>query len=84
MQFDDEGMVHADKNIALGHNMGFLLSLLDILLLQYFHSIDAVGLISFFLNQHYLCVGTFADDWEHVEVVECELIADLHLYYRFG
>jgi len=40
VEVDDEGMIHSYQYVALGHHMAFLLSLLNIFLLEYFHGIN--------------------------------------------
>lgn len=62
IELDDEGMVHADQNIAFSHDMIFLLAFLDVLFLEYLHGIDSLAFLSFLLDEDHLCIGAFADD----------------------
>lgn len=86
VELDDEGVVHADEDVAFGHDMVFLFSLLDILLLEDLHGVDALILFALLLDEDHLGIGSLADDRQHVEVVQRQLVLlfihhNIH-YYR--
>lgn len=70
VKFDNEWVVHSNKNITFGHNMGLLLTLLYVFLLQDFHGIYSVSIFSFSFYKNNFGIWSFSDDWEHVKVIE--------------
>jgi hypothetical protein len=49
VKFDNERMVHADKDISLSHDMSLLFSFFNIFFLEDLHGIDSIiGIIFFF------------------------------------
>jgi hypothetical protein len=61
VELDDEGVVHADEDVAFGHDVVLLLALLDVLFLEDLHGVDALALLPFLLDQDHLGVGALAD-----------------------
>jgi hypothetical protein len=61
-EFDDKGMIHADEDIAFGHNMSFLFAFFDVFFFEDFHGVDSVVVFAFFFDKDDFGVGTFADD----------------------
>ena len=72
-ELDDEGMVHADEDVALSHHVVLLLPLLNVFLLEDLHRVGAVGLLALLLHQHHLRVRALADHRQHVEVLQRQL-----------
>jgi hypothetical protein len=50
VQFDDEWMVHTDQDVTLGHYVGLLLALLDVLFFQDLHRVNLVVCLAFLLD----------------------------------
>lgn len=77
-------MIHSHENVSFRHHVIFLFPFLDIFLLQDFHGIDLVAFIAFALDQHHLCIGSFADHRHHIELIQAQvlLIAYLHPNYN--
>ena len=61
-------MVNSDQNIPFNHDMDFLLTLLNILLLQNLHRVN-FSIVVFALYQDNLRVGPLADHRQSVKVL---------------
>ena len=62
VEFDDKGVIHADEDVAFGHDVGLLFAFFDIFFFEYFHGVDSVVVFAFFFDKDNFSVGTFADD----------------------
>lgn len=62
-------MVHADKDITFGHDVGLLFTFLYVFLLQDLHGINLVIILSFSFDKYDLGIGALSDDREHVEII---------------
>ncbi len=74
IKFDNERMIHSNKDISLSHNVSLLFSFLDIFFFENFHGVDFIIILSFFFNKNNFGIGSFSYDRQHIKIIKSKVI----------